>query len=406
MYIETGDQIRYCNGYISLTYAPTGTLLFDHTFSIDPFTPLIYFTSNDDTNTITVVSVSKPAILWSNIDIYGNCSKKDLDTTVSPGDQIIYCFGTITLTYIPTSKLIAIFEFSNPTPVGHRGWIYGMVYEESGNNLQPISDAQVFYRPYASNKTSYCNDLKAKYVNENGSYVIELPPGIYLISAGKNRPCTTEKIVKVITNERVEQNFVINGTVVENLNLPTFNPSAIQKVKDAIKIGNVGGIITIWKGENKQFNNEVIIYDAISITAFSIEDKIISFNVTGDENSSGKTVAIATGLDVFDLTKDFVVEYDGETINIADNTNDVLNPNDDGIHAEYLIAIGGSGIEILISIPHFSEHEITIINVQPEGPIEEIVEAVGGIQSMILYISICLIASALFIGLISIRRKF
>jgi hypothetical protein len=51
---------------------------------------------------------------------------------------------------------------------------------------------------------------------------------------------------------------------------------------------------------------------------------------------------------------------------MADDINDVLDPNNDGSHPEYLIVLGSNGTQLLVSIPHFSEHSITFFNLTPE----------------------------------------
>jgi hypothetical protein len=54
--------------------------------------------------------------------------------------------------------------------------------------------------------------------------------------------------------------------------------------------------------------------------------------------------------------------YDGEPIELADNYDDIMNPDDDDGAAEYLAVVGADGVEVLVSIPHFSPHSITIIS--------------------------------------------
>jgi hypothetical protein len=68
-------------------------------------------------------------------------------------------------------------------------------------------------------------------------------------------------------------------------------------------------------------------------------------------------------LPILDLRR-VEVEVDGEKIPLADSYKDVLDPNNDGNQAEYLILVGGEGIQVLVSIPHFSARTITI-----RGPI-------------------------------------
>lgn len=54
------------------------------------------------------------------------------------------------------------------------------------------------------------------------------------------------------------------------------------------------------------------------------------------------------------------VRFDGEAIAQADNISDVLNPDDDGLHAEYAVVSAAQGLDVLVSVPHFSPHDVTI----------------------------------------------
>ncbi|UCH72304.1 MAG: hypothetical protein JSW62_01795, partial [Thermoplasmatales archaeon] len=88
--------------------------------------------------------------------------------------------------------------------------------------------------------------------------------------------------------------------------------------------------------------------------------------VNGNETSGGKTIVITIGMGIFNFEEDIVIEYDGESIRMADDLSDALDPNDDGSHPEYLITIGSNGAQILVSIPHFSEHSISIYSLYVE----------------------------------------
>ena len=136
-------------------------------------------------------------------------------------------------------------------------------------------------------------------------------------------------------------------------------------VEDAIKCGNLGGEITIVREGDKidwistcYYNNVTIELVNGTVTRTKAE-----FIVSGDERSAGKTIKINVGKSAF-LSRDLRVTFDGEEIPMADNITDVLNPNDDGLQPEYVVveisARKGDEFFILISIPHFSEHIITL----------------------------------------------
>ena len=44
----------------------------------------------------------------------------------------------------------------------------------------------------------------------------------------------------------------------------------------------------------------------------------------------------------------------------ASSYADVLNPADDNGHAEYFVLAGEAGVQVLVSVPHFSVHTVTL----------------------------------------------
>jgi len=175
--------------------------------------------------------------------------------------------------------------------------------------------------------------------------------------------------VDVNANEKIRLDFILDEDVlsVEDKPIGKYNDTALF---EAIKQGHVGGEITIWQEENKAFLHEIMIYNGVMIDQLSAEQGRVSFIVSGDENITGKTIAINVDSSVFDVTSGIFVEYDGESIKMADDINDVLNPNNDGSHPEYLITIGANGTQLLVSIPHFSEHSITFFSLTPEEVVQ------------------------------------
>lgn len=146
----------------------------------------------------------------------------------------------------------------------------------------------------------------------------------------------------------------------------------ILTVEDAVLSGELGGEITIVKkGSNLEWisttyaNNVSIRLD--NTTTTSTKTQLV---VAGDEQGAGKTIKINIGQDVLS-PRDLEVLFDGQKIPLADNLTDVLNPNDDGLQPEYVMVeiSGGRDNEffLLVSVPHFSEHFITLESIQ-ENP--------------------------------------
>jgi len=77
---------------------------------------------------------------------------------------------------------------------------------------------------------------------------------------------------------------------------------------------------------------------------------------------------------------------------MADDVADVLDPNDDGLHAEYILTVGTNGTQLIISIPHFSIHEISILS------LKDVVEKISSTNGVLIYVlfSLAILVAAVF----------
>jgi len=75
-------------------------------------TPSIVFTQDDITNTLTVQYVSSSSVLWSFIDVQGNCDTSGHRTYVYLGDTLKNCTGTIKIVYMPTNANLGSWTFT------------------------------------------------------------------------------------------------------------------------------------------------------------------------------------------------------------------------------------------------------------------------------------------------------
>lgn len=148
---------------------------------------------------------------------------------------------------------------------------------------------------------------------------------------------------------------------------------SIRTVASAIEAGNLGGEITVVKNGEERYKTDTISYYA-NVTVTAVEPEFSKhkavFNVSGDCHATGKTIKLNFGrnafssIDVNNLEDSLEVFFDGRDIKMADDLSDVLNPNDDGLQPEYALmqvkAAGGKEFFVLVSIPHFSDHQIVI----------------------------------------------
>lgn len=167
-----------------------------------------------------------------------------------------------------------------------------------------------------------------------------------------------------------------NITAYGNLMLFSFSNIAKEEIKEAFKNKFIGGEITIDGYDIKNNTDSISYFGNVSIEPVSIGEKKILLNVKGDADSGGKVIKINLGNKVC-LSDEFSVKFEGKEISKADSFEDVLNPNDDSLYPEYYkLQSPGEGVFILISIPHFSEYQVSI---------EFIVENVAGNTLAILF---------------------
>lgn len=258
-------------------------------------------------------------------------------------------------------------SFAVDNSVLHEGQIYGQVVESIDN---PINNARVCV--ILSDEEGVVT-IKCTFTDENGNYTIPVPAGNFTIEVSKkNYETSTIHEINVWPNEDTEVNFVLTPGV-GTVSFPIFENENRDLIDESIKNRAVGGEITIQPDEDQiKYEKFVLIYNGISITPIEIKDNNISLLIDGDENSNGRTLVVNLAQGVFDFEENLTIEYDGEVIRMADNISDVLDPNNDGSHPEYLITIGANGIQILVSIPHFSEHQISIFSTSIQDFVEEI----------------------------------
>jgi hypothetical protein len=242
------------------------------------------------------------------------------------------------------------------------GIIFGTIMEEINKTFLPVENAKVYV--IISNENNVITS-KCTYTDENGKYEISLSRGIFSLEISKDGYLTnvTEEIV-IWANVSNEINIILErGIEIQPGRFPIFRTENSELIQKGIKNRKVGGEVTIKLDENLiDYKQYIFIYNDITITPNIVKKGSISLIIDGDENSSGRVLVLNLGPEIFGPDENLIIEYDGEKIKLADDIIDVLNPNDDGSHPEYLITYGANGTQIIISIPHFSQHHISILS--------------------------------------------
>ncbi|MEW6222841.1 MAG: hypothetical protein AB1476_06025 [Candidatus Hadarchaeota archaeon] len=112
------------------------------------------------------------------------------------------------------------------------------------------------------------------------------------------------------------------------------------------------------------------------------------------DNADGRTIVLNVDNETLPGLRvgHIVVEVDNENIGQADDYADVLDPTNDGGLAEYLTLVGNRGVQLLVSIPHFSTRTITISTLPtqpfPVAPPMYLVAVAGIILIVVLVVII------------------
>lgn len=167
-----------------------------------------------------------------------------------------------------------------------------------------------------------------------------------------------------------------NITAYGNIMLASFSLSPEHsKIENAFVERRIGGEVFII---GKKENDTISYFGNVSISPKISGNKII-LKVKGDEGKGGKVIKVNLAKNIC-LSDKIIVRYDGKIINEANNITDILNPNDDGSNPEYyrLQHTQAGGVFLLISIPHFSEHEIKIEFIV-KNPVFQILAVISGL---------------------------
>ena len=288
-------------------------------------------------------------------------------------------------------------------------------FKEKNIIVNPASEITDFTNISIEQIKSYWHFWRLVFTDENGEFEFNfLQPGTYEIKANK---IGYESLTKTITVEEgsAEVDFVLNASEIAYVfddilldgNLSFENVSnyfkARMQIDDGIINGNVGCKIVV----NTDIGNNLYIYtDGLTINVTNVTDNKISIKINGNENMTGKTIVIHVQGEFFYDLENLIIEYDGGEIRMADNLDDVLNPDDDGSHPEYWIIHDANGTHILVSVPHFSEHEITVYSLASAASTPALTTSSDILIIIAVYAMICAVAAIIFVGSIGLRKKF
>ncbi len=281
-------------------------------------------------------------------------------------------------------------------------WLRDYVNELSYKKItfQGTADSTCIYRDEHCTVEIHNTSVKFLKIQTTGD-VIFSNLGPYAITEDPRRPASVN-----ISRENEAGETIFSGKIISSNELSCHNETtvvahhtamfrgvktgtvddeaSIRTVAGAIEAGNLGGEITVVKNGAGYKTDAISYYANVTITNRTLSDTRAVFNVSGDSHAAGKTIKINFGRDTLSSTEidELQVLFDGSEMEKASSLADVLNPNDDGLQPEYLPvqvhAADGKEFFVLVSIPHFSDHQIVIETVA-DNPLLLAMAATGAV---------------------------
>jgi hypothetical protein len=150
---------------------------------------------------------------------------------------------------------------------------------------------------------------------------------------------------------------------------------AAMAVEEAAATGKIG--VEVHAGANASNPVAMAMNENIQVKKAWAQDQSetkAGLTIEAPDDAPGTTVTMNLdeeqlgNVSIDDAGDKLEVEFDNETIRMADDLDDVLNPEDDD-DAEYLLLVGSDKVQVLVSVPHFSPHtiEVTEASTQSSG---------------------------------------
>jgi hypothetical protein len=374
--------------------APRGSQTYSGTINVQ-WTNLYQYSDSPSTILFTSEYKTTTGTIWNKItDVF--TTSYNWDTTKVPNG--VY---TLRVSYVLNGARYSAstnddITISNQINEFKQAQIYGRVEKKTitvpGESSDPLANATVGLMK-VTNPNITTGVWVETFTDQNGRYLFStLTSGWYHIRASKEGYDTVMTTIELTENQVYEQNFQLPKSL--NTTTPPFYHGNKTLLIEGWQMGRMGGSIAVWKDSaTASIDQEISVYtNSFEFSTIDTSKDTLSFVVNSEEHD-GKIIVVDVDASVLDPKGNFVIKCDGVPITMADNITDLLNFNQPT--AEYLISVGAKGVELLIRIPHFSAHGITISSV---------VELVGGIYAVILYISVFAILAVFYVTSFFVAR--
>ena len=289
------------------------------------------------------------------------------------------------------SAIATITVLNKEEPPIMDGWISGVVSDKYGIAIKGATVCVVI----SISETGDVTTKQCTSTDENGEYFISISPGTYSMEVSKRGYENSEAVdVEVSENSQSPIDFTLQKETVGEPKAAA--KDAIDELID-IKIdeGTIGGALTF----EDDIKDVRIFNTKLEIKYVESTSNEITFTVSASaEDISSEILAIQLDPGVLPNFDNLEILWDGNTISEVGFSTifDTDNP-DVAQYSKIITYENGEEVGYILLYTPLSEHTITISSV---------VEAVGGISAIILYILIAIIVAIVFVGTGEISKRF
>lgn len=155
-----------------------------------------------------------------------------------------------------------------------------------------------------------------------------------------------------------------------------------KDIGEAVAKRHVGAEASINRVGDDDIEEDVVSYGNVTMRTIKAERGNLTLEIEG-HGFEGRVVVVNVDGRVLGASKreDLHVLFDNETITQATDIQDVLDPDNDGLAAEYYVVFDPEtqSFQMLVSVPHYSIHTLSVMTLVQVPPPSVIAGILGGV---------------------------
>ena len=153
-------------------------------------------------------------------------------------------------------------------------------------------------------------------------------------------------------------------------------------IGEAVGKRHVGAEASFNRRDDDGVEQDVVSYGNVTLHTVKAERGNLTLLIDG-HGFDGRVLVLNVDGRIVGASKadDLSVLFDNETITLASSIQDVLDPDDDGLAAEYYVVFDPAeeAFQLLVSVPHYSLHTLSVTTLLQSAPPSVIAGVIGGV---------------------------